>query len=369
MSAFRPVSSSGQSLITLAIQSILAQTSFPSPSSSIASTSDTTESSLDFSIECQVCQDRASGFHYGVFACEGCKGFFRRSIQQKISYRECSRDDSCTVKRSNRNRCQYCRLKKCIAVGMSKEGVRFGRVPRREKEKMMEGAKKMKDNQSIDDLTSSMERSFETLISIMRMSIDSSHVDGCPLHFDSFIPSIQSIVDYINSVPQFIALPQEERIYLLKLNAIKGLLLVSSTYSSHLSPSSLVIQSLHSLRSRISNLSTNSIAHLTVLILINPPSHYSPSPQLEFLLSYTLSHLSPIPPSTLSDLLSQIDSLSSIHSFYLQPRPQFRARHPSITSLLETPCFQSNPPLTSFFHSPPLSDATEEPLDLSLPRN
>ncbi|KAJ3625444.1 hypothetical protein MTP99_016013 [Tenebrio molitor] len=72
---------------------------------------------------CRVCGDKASGFHYGVHSCEGCKGFFRRSIQQKIQYRPCTKNQQCSILRINRNRCQYCRLKKCIAVGMSRDGL------------------------------------------------------------------------------------------------------------------------------------------------------------------------------------------------------------------------------------------------------
>ncbi|XP_069133665.1 ecdysone-induced protein 78C-like isoform X2 [Argopecten irradians] len=83
-------------------------------------------------VPCKVCGDKASGFHYGVTSCEGCKGFFRRSIQKQIEYR-CLRDGKCMVIRLNRNRCQYCRFKKCLAVGMSRDSVRYGRVPKRSK--------------------------------------------------------------------------------------------------------------------------------------------------------------------------------------------------------------------------------------------
>jgi nuclear receptor subfamily 1 group D protein 3 len=83
-------------------------------------------------VPCKVCGDKASGYHYGVTSCEGCKGFFRRSIQKQIEYR-CLRDGKCMVIRLNRNRCQYCRFKKCLAVGMSRDSVRYGRVPKRSK--------------------------------------------------------------------------------------------------------------------------------------------------------------------------------------------------------------------------------------------
>ncbi|BES98694.1 HOLI [Nesidiocoris tenuis] len=89
-------------------------------------------------VPCKVCGDKASGYHYGVTSCEGCKGFFRRSIQKQIEYR-CLRDGKCLVIRLNRNRCQYCRFKKCLAVGMSRDSVRYGRVPKRSRERSSGG--------------------------------------------------------------------------------------------------------------------------------------------------------------------------------------------------------------------------------------
>ncbi|XP_033826248.2 nuclear receptor subfamily 1, group D, member 4a [Periophthalmus magnuspinnatus] len=87
---------------------------------------------------CKVCGDIASGFHYGVHACEGCKGFFRRSIQQNINYKMCVKNENCLIMRMNRNRCQHCRFKKCISVGMSRDAVRFGRIPKREKQRLLD---------------------------------------------------------------------------------------------------------------------------------------------------------------------------------------------------------------------------------------
>uniref|UniRef100_A0A8D0AI36 Nuclear receptor subfamily 1, group D, member 4a n=1 Tax=Sander lucioperca TaxID=283035 RepID=A0A8D0AI36_SANLU len=79
---------------------------------------------------CKVCGDIASGFHYGVHACEGCK--------QNINYKMCVKNENCLIMRMNRNRCQHCRFKKCLSVGMSRDAVRFGRIPKREKQRLLD---------------------------------------------------------------------------------------------------------------------------------------------------------------------------------------------------------------------------------------
>ena len=57
------------------------------------------------------------GRHYGAISCEGCKGFFKRSIRKQLGY-QCRGNKDCEVTKHHRNRCQYCRLQKCLAMGM-----------------------------------------------------------------------------------------------------------------------------------------------------------------------------------------------------------------------------------------------------------
>jgi len=58
----------------------------------------------------------------GVNTCEACKGFYRRSIARKTPYSKCTGNGNCDIILTNRNACASCRLEKCVAVGMSKEG-------------------------------------------------------------------------------------------------------------------------------------------------------------------------------------------------------------------------------------------------------
>merc|ERR1712029_1158335 len=89
-------------------------------------------------IPCKVCGDKSSGVHYGVITCEGCKGFFRRSQSSGVVNYQCPRQKNCVVDRVNQNRCQSCRLQKCLALGMSRDAVKFGRMSKKQREKVEE---------------------------------------------------------------------------------------------------------------------------------------------------------------------------------------------------------------------------------------
>uniref|UniRef100_A0A6P7G0N4 Steroid receptor seven-up, isoforms B/C isoform X1 n=1 Tax=Diabrotica virgifera virgifera TaxID=50390 RepID=A0A6P7G0N4_DIAVI len=67
---------------------------------------------------------------------QGCKSFFKRSVRRNLTY-SCRGSRNCPIDQHHRNQCQYCRLKKCMKMGMRREvsgsaqksAVQRGRVP------------------------------------------------------------------------------------------------------------------------------------------------------------------------------------------------------------------------------------------------
>uniref|UniRef100_A0A8C7MSF0 RAR-related orphan receptor C a n=1 Tax=Oncorhynchus kisutch TaxID=8019 RepID=A0A8C7MSF0_ONCKI len=108
-------------------------------------------------IPCKICGDKSSGIHYGVITCEGCKGFFRRSQQNNAIY-SCSRQRNCLIDRTNRNRCQHCRLQKCLALGMSRDAVKFGRMSKKQRDSLYAEVQK---HQASQELTAAREEGGE----------------------------------------------------------------------------------------------------------------------------------------------------------------------------------------------------------------
>ncbi|KAH7729251.1 CRE-NHR-31 protein [Aphelenchoides avenae] len=93
---------------------------------------------------CAVCGDGHAKLHYGVLACYGCKGFFRRTLTGKYRY-VCRFGNNCVVDKYQRNSCRYCRFNRCLEVGMDPKAVRPDRdltgkqkVPRARKRQMDE---------------------------------------------------------------------------------------------------------------------------------------------------------------------------------------------------------------------------------------
>ncbi|KHJ95710.1 zinc finger, C4 type [Oesophagostomum dentatum] len=71
---------------------------------------------------CIVCGDVATGRHYGAIACNGCKGFFRRTIRRGYKY-TCRFKSECFIDKHNRAVCRFCRYARCIRAGMRIEQV------------------------------------------------------------------------------------------------------------------------------------------------------------------------------------------------------------------------------------------------------
>ncbi|XP_059955492.1 retinoic acid receptor beta isoform X3 [Mesoplodon densirostris] len=184
---------------------------------------------------CFVCQDKSSGYHYGVSACEGCKGFFRRSIQKNMIY-TCHRDKSCVINKVTRNRCQYCRLQKCFEVGMSKESVRNDRNKKKKEPSKQECTESYEMTAELDDLTEKIRKAhqetFPSLCQLGKYTTNSSADHRVRLDlglWDKFselaTKCIIKIVEFAKRLPGFTGLTIADQITLLKAACLDILLL------------------------------------------------------------------------------------------------------------------------------------------------
>lgn len=76
---------------------------------------------------CPICGDKISGFHYGIFSCESCKGFFKRTVQNHKNY-VCLHGSACLITIATRKKCPACRFDKCLNMGMKLEAIRVDRT-------------------------------------------------------------------------------------------------------------------------------------------------------------------------------------------------------------------------------------------------
>lgn len=93
---------------------------------------------------CRVCKDKATGIHYGIRSCEGCKGFFKRSLKKHEQY-VCYFGNKCNMTPKLRKKCKLCRWKSCLEAGMSFGSMKMGRIPKRDLERVEDSSQESMD--------------------------------------------------------------------------------------------------------------------------------------------------------------------------------------------------------------------------------
>uniref|UniRef100_A0A3B5PVC8 Nuclear receptor subfamily 1, group H, member 5 n=1 Tax=Xiphophorus maculatus TaxID=8083 RepID=A0A3B5PVC8_XIPMA len=207
---------------------------------------------------CVVCGDKASGYHYNALTCEGCKGFFRRSVTKKAVY-HCKSGGGCEMDMYMRRKCQDCRLRKCRAVGMlaeclltevqcqSKRLRKGGKSRGQEEEESADGRRvsstcRLPVQTQPATLTREQKHVVDRMVESHRQFRDqdsSSYMVGtcvfewqCALEGDGLMevpsPPLQRLLQFARTVPGFDLLDFSDQMSLLSVSSLEVMFLLSA---------------------------------------------------------------------------------------------------------------------------------------------
>ncbi|XP_068459532.1 bile acid receptor isoform X1 [Clinocottus analis] len=218
---------------------------------------------------CVVCGDKASGYHYNALTCEGCKGFFRRSITKNAVYK-CKSGGNCEMDMYMRRKCQECRLRKCKEMGMLAECLlteiqcKSKRLRKNTKASPgqstgdeTEGADNA-DNKQVSSTTKlsreKVEMTKEQLV-LMKAIVDAYNRHQIPqdvakkllqeqysaeenflLLTEMATSQVQVLVEFTKNIPGFLSLDREDQIALLKGSTVEAMFLRSAQVFSRKMP-------------------------------------------------------------------------------------------------------------------------------------
>ncbi|XP_068579134.1 bile acid receptor isoform X1 [Cebidichthys violaceus] len=218
---------------------------------------------------CVVCGDKASGYHYNALTCEGCKGFFRRSITKNAVYK-CKSGGNCEMDMYMRRKCQECRLRKCKEMGMLAECLL---TEIQCKSKRLRKNTKASPGQSTGDETEGADNTDNKQVSsttklsrekveitkeqraLMKAIVDAYNRHQIPqdvakkLLQEQYSPEenfllltematsqVQVLVEFTKNIPGFLSLDREDQIALLKGSAVEAMFLRSAQVFSRKMP-------------------------------------------------------------------------------------------------------------------------------------
>ncbi|XP_057683749.1 retinoic acid receptor RXR-beta-A isoform X5 [Corythoichthys intestinalis] len=172
---------------------------------------------------CSICGDRSSGKHYGVYSCEGCKGFFKRTVRKDLTY-TCRDNKDCMVDKRQRNRCQYCRYQKCLAMGMKREvakmndrSVQEERQRNKEREGEVESTSAVNEEMPVEKiLEAEMAVEQKTELHADGTSGGSSPNDPVTNICQAADKQLFTLVEWAKRIPHFSELPLDDQVILLR---------------------------------------------------------------------------------------------------------------------------------------------------------
>ncbi|XP_048469473.1 retinoic acid receptor RXR-alpha-A isoform X1 [Rhincodon typus] len=175
---------------------------------------------------CAICGDRSSGKHYGVYSCEGCKGFFKRTVRKDLTY-TCRDNKDCIIDKRQRNRCQYCRYQKCLAMGMKREGMDADfRAVQEERqrgkdrnENEVESTSSANEDMPVEKIVEAelaVEPKTETYIDSSLGMASSSPNDPVTNICQAADKQLFTLVEWAKRIPHFSELPLDDQVILLR---------------------------------------------------------------------------------------------------------------------------------------------------------
>ncbi|XP_007477311.1 hepatocyte nuclear factor 4-beta-like isoform X1 [Monodelphis domestica] len=171
---------------------------------------------------CSICGDRATGKHYGASSCDGCKGFFRRSVRKNHVY-SCRFNRQCVIDKDKRNQCRYCRLRKCFRAGMKKEAVQN----ERDRISIRRNSYEDSGSLSISILTQAevMATQYSSISPMNGSDVATKKVATMSDVCESIKQQLLILVEWAKYIPVFCELPLDDQVALLRAHAGEHLLL------------------------------------------------------------------------------------------------------------------------------------------------
>ncbi|XP_069333153.1 retinoic acid receptor RXR-alpha isoform X3 [Eulemur rufifrons] len=168
---------------------------------------------------CAICGDRSSGKHYGVYSCEGCKGFFKRTVRKDLTY-TCRDNKDCLIDKRQRNRCQYCRYQKCLAMGMKREAVQEERQRGKERsENEVESTSSASEDMPVEKILEAelaVEPKTGACVETNTGLHPSSPNDPVTNICQAADKQLFTLVEWAKRIPHFSELPLDDQVILLR---------------------------------------------------------------------------------------------------------------------------------------------------------